>query len=368
MSASATATWYVVTGNSDYYWRVEAPARAVGGAVTRIPEVGGFYAITQPNLDSAFRWTQDEQGRTAYPDHQGAAVWTRPDGPRALHAMAMRKLHGVFTVAETDDNYLSPKHFNVHMRSNWKDEKPREQHLKAMMCVDRIVCSTPRLRDEYWRGLKERFGKPLPDFAVCRNHVFTGDWPQRIERDGPVRVGWMGSPSHVWDVKLVWPALRWAFENGAETWMIGYDPASETEHEITSEKAKHDARQWRKAGYKHMGWRKLNGTERMALPLDIGLCPLQTNRFTLGKSDVKAIEYTIAGAAVIAQSNGVYGDWVHGETCLLAGSRQDWIRAVERLMRDDGLRERLVANAQQYVRECRSEKQLREEWGGAISH
>jgi hypothetical protein len=42
------------------------------------------------------------------------------------------------------------------------------------------------------------------------------------------------------------------------------------------------------------------------------------------------------------------------------------VTAVERLIRDDNLRERLVANAQQYVREERGGKQLRDEWTEAI--
>jgi len=44
------------------------------------------------------------------------------------------------------------------------------------------------------------------------------------------------------------------------------------------------------------------------------------------------------------------------------------IDAVALLMRDTKLRERLVANAQQYVRENRGETQLREEWEAAVAH
>lgn len=364
----SVATWYTIVGNSDYYWRVLAPAEAVGGSACLIPEKGGFYALTQPNTDTPFRWTQDGSGMTSYPDHQGVAVWTRPDGPRALHALAMKRLHGVFQVGETDDNYLAPVQQNVYMRANRFDVNHRSQHLKAMLSMDRLVFSTARLRDQYHHGLRAEFGRQLPEMVVCRNHVFRSDWPEREKHDGPVRVGWMGSPSHVWDVKLAWPALLYAARNGAQTYMVGYDPASEEEHRITSAKGRRDQAEWRKVGYTFIPWRRLDGTKRMSLPLDIGLCPLETNQFTLGKSDVKAIEYTIAGAAVVAQNNEVYNrDWVHGETCLLAGSPSEMIDAVALLMRDVKLRNRLVANAQEYVRENRCEKQLREEWGAAVA-
>ena len=359
------ATWYAIVGNSDYYWRVNAPARAVGAEVCAIPEKGGWYAITQPNDDTEFHWTQNEDGLTEYPNHQGAAVWTRPDLARATHAKAMRELHGVRTIAETDDNYLADRKHNIHMRENGFSDKDRLDHMKAMASMHAMVFSTDWLRDFYVKELGKQFGKKrLPESFVCRNHVFEEDWPIIEDYDGPPRVGWMGSPSHVWDVNLAWPALLYAKQNGGKTFMVGYDPA---EGDVVHPKAKHNVGQWRKVGYEHIGWRKLDGTSRMRLPFDIGLAPLVTNEFTLGKSDIKAVEYTISGAAVVAQNNPVFNrDWVHGETALLVGSPSEMIDAVALLMRNAKLRNTLVENAQQYVRENRGGKQLTEEWQAAL--
>lgn len=366
--STAPATVYSIVGNSDYYWRVLAPCRAVGMKPCLIPERGGWYAVTQPNDDTEFPWEQDEAGLTSYPGHEGAAVWVRPDLVRATHAKAMRELHGVFTIAETDDNYVAPMHQNVYMRSNGFDEKARLDHMKSVASMNRIVFSTDRLRNEYFAAMKEAFGKHrLPDMTVCRNHVFLDDWPLREDYDGPVRVGWMGSPSHLWDVNLVWGAMLWASRAGAKTYMVGYDPVN-PEHEVTTEKSRSNIREWGKVGFEYIPWVKMDGTSRLRLPLDIGLAPLQSTRFTLGKSDIKAIEYAIAGAAPIVQNNEVFRDWVHGETCLKAGSPSEFIDQTKRLMLDGGLRAELVANAQQYVRENRSEKQLREEWTAALEH
>lgn len=360
-----SATLYAITGNSDYYWRVIAPARAIDANLCLIPEMGGFYAVTQPNDDTEFRWSQDEQGFTSYPDHEGVAVWVRPDLARASHAKAMRELHGVKTIAETDDNYLADRKHNIYMRENGFAEKDRMDHMKSVASMNSIIYSTEWLRDFYYRELAGTFGKKrLPPMHVCRNHVFLEDWPVIEEYDGPVRVGWMGSPSHVWDVNLAWPALLYAKQNGAETVMIGYDPA---EGDITHPKAKLNVGQWKKVDYEYIPWRKMSGTERMRLPVDIGLCPLLANEFTLGKSDIKAIEYAISGAAVVAQNNTVFNKhWKHGETALLVGSPSEMIDAVSLLMRDRKLRDELVANAQQYVRESRNETHLREEWMAAL--
>lgn len=365
--ATAPATFYAVVGNSDYSWRVISPARAVGAETCLIPERGGWFAVTQPNDDTAFRWTQDEQGFTTYPDHQGAAVWIRPDLARATHAKAMRQLHGVRTIGETDDNYLAPPHFNVYMRANGFDRKHRLDHMKAVASMDAMVFSTGWLRDYYHRELVREFGKKrLPPSHVCRNHVFEEDWPVLEDYDGPVRVGWMGSPSHVWDVNLAWPALLYAKQNGASTVMVGYDPADPETH-VTSARGNFNLGQWGKVGYQYVPWRKMDGTERMRLPIDIGVAPLVTDAFTLGKSDIKAIEYVISGAAVVAQNNPVFNkNWVHGETALLVGSPSEMIDAVKLLMKDKRLRRTLVENGQQYVREQRGGKQLREEWAAVI--
>jgi hypothetical protein len=375
-TSTATASFYAVVGNSDYYWRVLAPARAVGAKPVLIPEEGGYFALTQPNDDTAFRWRFDpaaDDGYIDYLDHEGdTAVWIRPDLARATHAKAMREQLGLRTVAETDDNYLADKRFNIYMRTNGFDVKLRRDHMRAMASMDAMVFSTVWLRDLYWREMKAEFRKERlagwspPEMHICRNHCPDTDWPERVEADGPVRVGWMGSPSHIWDVDLAWPAMMHARNLGCETWMVGYDP-SDPEHSVVSTRSLHKVEQWSAVGFNHRGWERMDGYTRIALPLDIGLCPLLVNDFTLGKSDIKAIEYSIAGAAPVVWNNPVYSAWVHGETCLKVGSPSEAIDAVERLVRDENLRGRIVAAAQQYVREERGLKQLQDEWGAAIN-
>lgn len=375
-TSTRTATFYGIVGNSDYYWRILAPADAIDAKTCLIPEAGGFYAVTIPNEDTAFRWRFAEDQDTNYIEYLdqegGTAIWIRPDLTRATHAKAMREQLGLRTIAETDDNYVGDPRLNIYMRSNGFNAKARLQHLKAVASMDAAVFSTAWLRDYYVKAIRAAFreerraGWRLPELYVCRNHCPERDWPVRVERDDPVRVGWMGSPSHIWDVDLAWPALMHARNLGCKTWMIGYNPA-EPEHAITTARSRDKVAAWEKVGYEHQGWEKLDGRTRMALPFDIGLVPLLTNEFTLGKSDIKSIEYAIAGAAPVVWNNSVFKDWIHGETCLKVGSPSEMIDAVDLLVRDANLRERIVLAAQQYVREERGEKQLREEWTAAIN-
>jgi len=370
--ATAPATFYAVVGNSDYYWRVTAPARSMGAKTCLIPEMGGAHHVCTPNEEEHFPWGMDEDHNSSYPAHEGgAAVWTRPDLLRAIHARAMAQQHGIRTVSESDDNYMSNVKFNIYMKSNGFGEDHRMKHLQAMASHDACIFSTAYLRDAYHKAFKEALDRRhVPtEMYVVENHVFEEDWPEPIpmREDGKIRVGWMGSPSHIWDVDLAWGALLAANLAGGHVVMIGYDP-SNPEHSITSKRSMGKVKQWRKVGFEHIGWQTMDWKSRLALPLDIGLAPLLVNDFTLAKSDIKAIEYTIAGAAVIASNMSVYNQhWVHGETALLAGSPSEMIDHTLLLMRDAKLRRTLVENAQQYVREERSLERNGWMWREAVT-
>lgn len=374
VTETACATWFTVTGNSDYYWRGTAPARAIGAKWVSVPEdggpegskAGGFFAFTQPNDDTAFPWQVEPE--PFYPLVEGSAVvWTRPDPTRAIHALAMKEYMGARTVAEVDDNYLSDTKFNIYMKSNGFGPKDRDAHLKAVASMDAAIFTTGWLRDTYRQAIRKQFrGLPHPDMFVCGNHLFLDDWPELDERDGRLRVGWMGSASHLWDVDNAWAALMFARQEGCETVMVGFNPA-EPEHAVETKKSLFKVRQWRKAVDRFVPWVKMDGTSRLSLPLDIGLSPLLYNDFTLGKSDVKNVEYAISGAAIVCQNHPVYNrHWRHEETCLMAGSSGEMLECVKRLIRDPKLRRELVENAQQYVREERNIESRAGEWREAV--
>ncbi len=410
------ASWYAIVAHNDVAWRVEYPAKATGGKVFLLPEEArpthgadgrfngrepsAFYSVTQPNEDSRLPWrflvdrNDPDYWEVEFPEHVGTAVWTRPDLARAALARAMSWKNGTRIIAEVDDNYIADRKLNLFTRSDDWSEQAAEDHLKAHACMDGIVFSTAWLRDKYVKEIRRRFRlskREVPETFVCGNHCPDEDWPVRIERDGPLRVGWMGSPSHIWDVNLIYEAMQDAKHLGCETWMVGFDPANPSgslgEHDGFSRSVNSQAviNGWRRLNNRVIPWVAPKRYQRISLPLDIGLAPLLHNEFTLGKSDVKSLEYLIAGAAPIVQNMPVYGrEWVHGENCLKAsgmetalGTRPNGSRkkapkfgfpeAVQLLVRDTALREGIVQRGQQYVREYRGTRQLQKEWGHAIS-
>ena len=135
--------------------------------------------------------------------------------------------NGVRTIAETDDNYFAPSRQNLFSREQNLGERGHDMHAKAMASMTANVFSTEWLRDRYHREYRRRFkGLPLPEMHVARNCIPSWAWPERDESyDGPVRVGFMGSPSHVWDVHIAYAAFHAAKHAHATTVMIGYNPA-----------------------------------------------------------------------------------------------------------------------------------------------
>jgi glycosyltransferase involved in cell wall biosynthesis len=346
-----------VRGDADIRWRVELPVRHLKAGLVSLKKTKDR-SLKEPEQRHGFQWRLTEDG-AEYPAHEGVAVWTRPCMLRAIHAAAM-SANGVRTLAEVDDNYLSNPNQNIFMRMGDFDAEWRNTHLKAMASFDGIIFSTEWLRDEYVKSYKKQF-KHKPVTYVARNHVDTDDWGNRVPAiggdRGRVRVGWMGSHQHIWDLRLAAPALRLAADMGCEIVFIGLDPAD------------HDP-EWRNflGDYTHIPWVSPNRYHKSFIDIDIGLIPLVYNKHTLGKSDVKFLEYAMSGVATIAQNTPVYNKTIiNGETGLLVGSPDAMGYAVADLVRNDRQRRELAAAARQWVSEHRSmATQGVSEWHAAL--
>lgn len=393
MTGQYKASWYAVAGpNGDLTWRVDSPAKAIAAKVCKIPDKNGFAHLYWPNTSKDFPWYFDltfEDGSTervrsrkrwealceqrarvtnreiVYPLQEGsAAVWTRPLSFQAAHMLELKQ-QGVRTVSEVDDNYLSAEKLNVFMKKAGWGENDRDNHARSISTSDGLIVSTEYLRDVYLKGLREMFGKKLvPEIFVCRNHIDEQSFVERIpeRKDGRLRIGYMGSDSHIWDVDLIYDALLTAYRMGHEIVFIGIGPGVVAER-LGQKKSR---KKWSEIPYTHIPWQN-DGFRGMALPLDIGFAPLIIDQHTSGKSDIKWMEYAMSGAATIAQNSVVYNKTlVHGETGLLAGSPAEFTARMLTLIADDDIRERLVTNTKQYITDNRLLANNKKEWEDAV--
>jgi glycosyl transferase family 1 len=351
------AAWYTGRGSNDIYWRSAVPAKELGIEHRLLPIDEAIDALSKPNLDGCFPWYLTDDG-AVYPEHDHEVViWTRPDQVRALHALAMQEQNGCRIVSEVDDNYVSPAHLSLQLKQVGYSDENRASHMKSLALFDSIIFSTAYLRDYYAREMRKHIARNFElrralaetEMHVCGNQVDPDDWPTYKESSIRLRVGWMGSQSHLWDLQLVRPALKWAAEEGHEVVLIGYDPG------------------WN-FPYRHIPWRdpKEFDRAREAWPLDIGLIPLRRDEHSLGRSDVKWLEYTMSGAVTIAQNVEVYGEIEHGQTGLLAGSPAEFLYWTTYLCERPAERERLSRAAEAYIQSERTIKCRRSEWEAAI--
>ena len=99
----------------------------------------------------------------------------------------------------------------------------------------------------------------------------------------------------------------------------------------------------------------------------VGLAPLVPHTFNRSKSNLKFLEYAAQGIATIASNFGPYADSIiDGETGILISDNRDWYDAIRTLMDDDDYRQKLVTNAQKYVKENYNLKDNYVHWKNAI--
>lgn len=76
--------------------------------------------------------------------------------------------------------------------------------------------------------------------------------------------------------------------------------------------------------------------------IDIGVYPLPLDEWVIGKSGLKAIQYMAFGLPVVATDAGITAQVVRdGETGILVRTEDEWLDALERLVREPELRRRL---------------------------
>jgi glycosyltransferase involved in cell wall biosynthesis len=306
---------------------MEVPSRALPGQCLQFRNTDMI-----PDLD----------GEPWFPRQEGACVFQFPGNlTTALILIQMQEL-GFRVLVDVDDNYLKPWVGIPGVVSAWEakldkarlekdDPYSNEQHRDICKFVDGIIVSTPELAKWY--------GRVNDNVYVCPNSVDPGDWPKQPphQETGILHVGYAGSSSHWWDVDLLRRAFGWLeTKEDVQIHLIGEFEASEK--------------------YKVTRWTDdLNAARRNLQPLDVGFAPLRDAAWTRCKSDIKMMEYAMAGAAGVFSIVEPYKLWTDlpGYGCKTEKDflkvakhiyrNRDEVRETARLAREYVMRERLIA-------------------------
>lgn len=153
-----------------------------------------------------------------------------------------------------------------------------------------------------------------------------------------IRIGYSGSPTHSQDFSYklhkALKDVKKKYKDKVELVFMGYNPISGVDVEY------HDY--VKVTEYLN----KLN-----SLNLDISLCPLDNTTFNASKSNLKFLENSICKFASVVSDTASYNTTVeHLKTGIIISNEKDWIRSFEQLIEDSILRERLINNAFEYVK------------------
>lgn len=158
------------------------------------------------------------------------------------------------------------------------------------------------------------------------------------ERSSPIRIGYMGTPTHDQDLQLVVDAMRkleLIYGNRIEIEVIG---AFEGKTPLFGKRVglprRHDYPNFVRWLLQRVQW-------------DIGIIPLADDKFNESKSYLKFLEYAALGLSIVVSRVPTYlAVAKHEVNCLVADPDTDaWVSAVSRLIEDPSLRMRLAENA-----------------------
>lgn len=186
-------------------------------------------------------------------------------------------------IIDVDDNYLSPELGAVvgayHPENGVLWAERQESHRRMVEEADGIICATP--------ALVEAYHDVNPNVTLCANSVDPADWKRATKKRKIVGV--VLSRNHIGDAPLVENALRAASrEPGWEVQVVGHDP------------------DWDFA-YTHISYTPSVASYRRVLSRwSVCLAPVIENDVTRCKSDLRWLEATMAGAALVCSDVEAY--------------------------------------------------------------
>ncbi len=177
----------------------------------------------------------------------------------------------------------------------------------------------------------------------CKNtSIITGPidteryFPINRTKSGKITIGWIGSPStveYLTNLNPIFEKLMICHKDKIKLKIIGSD--KELDLGIETECVKWD----------------LDTEVQELQSFDIGIMPLPDNEWTRGKGGYKLLQYMSCGLPVVASPVGVNCEIVNKQNGFLAKDEEEWYKALDSLIKNSKLREKLGANGRKLMEE-----------------
>lgn len=276
------------------------------------------------------------------------------------HAYMIRecKERGVTIVVDCDDDYLHippeyPTRQGLKVGAYGHNVKNLEHAIRS---ADLVTVSTPALADTYRRWNR--------NITVIRNGLWWPMW-QGVEHEQRdyLTIGYVGGLQYRrFDLTVLRGIIGPWLKRHPDWRFVSVGAQGEEVHDYLE--VPEDRRVTRPWGEYGDGWAATVGM------IDVGLVPLQQNRFNEAKSHLKGMEHNAAGRVFIASPSESYqwwlgSDWIGGE---MADRPKDWIRALDRYAAAGGVEFQWEGEEAQRLAYAQSINQRASEWHDAWLH
>ena len=251
---------------------------------------------------------------------------------------ALFKAKQISTVCHIDDDLLN---INPALGEEIQKRQGNPEVLKARKILleqtDLVYASTPFLGDR----ISTKFPDQTVFSAQCTPYLdfLIAAEPQSKQ---PLTFGYMGSKGHQEDLNAIAPQIASVLTQYPD---VRFETFGTIE---LPPDLKSFAKQTQARGTEPDYEKFLNQLQRLGWA--IGLAPLQDTEFNRCKTASKYVEYTASKIATIASDGPVYSQFAPGEQILLAPPDQ-WSSKIQQLIKDEPLRQKLIANGQAYCAE-----------------
>jgi L-malate glycosyltransferase len=242
-------------------------------------------------------------------------LWALPFGPPWFEEHLTRR--GVRVIYDIDDLIYLPRASaaNLFVRAF----RRRDRIVRIMRAASHVIVST-RYLGQFAAGHNAHV-------TTISSTIDTDAYRPRRHSDArdAVTIGWSGSHSTAPFLDVIAPALRELSRRfKIRLLVVGAVP-------FAMEGVDVEARPW-----------SLDRETADLSEMDIGVYPLPEEEWVLGKSGLKALQYMGVGVPVVASRIGAACEFIRDEdNGFLAGSHEEWVDRVSRLVLDPSLRTRM---------------------------
>ena len=316
-------------------YRMVMPARAVAKETNQVE----IY-VAEGLLGRQHR---DEEGKIVMdylaPIDMDVVVFQRPMSDTLCAAIPLVKEQGCAVVIELDDDMAGvPVHNMAYQYIHPKLSKNSNYQFLLEACeqADWMTCATPALGDRYMPGR----------YTVVPNYVpqslAYATLPDRTGKSAKdIVLGWSGSIAvHAYDLQDTGSGVLLAMQQtGCNFLVVGESSRIGNALGLAADPPE-------------TGWVELPDYPENLMKLDVGIVPLQDNRFNGAKSWLKGMEMAAVGIPFVASPRAEYVrlQEEHG-IGTLARKPKEWHREIKRLVVEEGYRTDVAGRNRTLVQE-----------------